>query len=231
MQIPTGGSIKGTSLEHATYGLRVLSSVRLTASQLTAAQVAIKRKIKPVKGAECFMRVFPDVPVCVKGNETRMGKGKGGFEYWACRVPVGRVVFEVGGGGIREEIARQGACFTFLSTCTRSGCLGVRSIRWSYSRLVRMTLMADGAALRLAQVKLPVPTEFITRASSPRLGSISSASLTPPPPALPVPAQLAELDAKDEGGAVDVILRREEELVKGLEGLGMADVPVQEARV
>jgi ribosomal protein L16 len=54
------------------------------------------------------MRVFPDVPVCVKGNETRMGKGKGGFEYWACRVPVGRVVFEVGGGGIREEIARQG---------------------------------------------------------------------------------------------------------------------------
>ena len=108
LQIPTGGSIKGTSLEHATYGLRVLSSVRLTASQLTAAQVAIKRKIKPVKGAECFMRVFPDVPVCVKGNETRMGKGKGGFEYWACRVPVGRVVFEVGGGGIREEIARQG---------------------------------------------------------------------------------------------------------------------------
>jgi hypothetical protein len=37
-----------------------------------------------------------------------MGKGKGSFEYWACRVPVGRVVFEVGGGGIREEIARQG---------------------------------------------------------------------------------------------------------------------------
>jgi ribosomal protein L16/L10AE len=31
------------------------------------------------------MRVFPDLPVCVKGNETRMGKGKGSFEYWACR--------------------------------------------------------------------------------------------------------------------------------------------------
>lgn len=127
LQIPTGGSIKGTSLEHATYGLRVLSSVRLTASQLTAAQVAIKRKIKPVKGAECFMRVFPDVPVCVKGNETRMGKGKGGFEYWACRVPVGRVVFEVGGGGIREEIARQGTyihsdpeVLGFMASQTRS---------------------------------------------------------------------------------------------------------------
>jgi ribosomal protein L16 len=54
------------------------------------------------------MRVFPDVPVCVKGNETRMGKGKGSFEYWACRVPLGRVVFEIGGGNIREEIAKQG---------------------------------------------------------------------------------------------------------------------------
>jgi ribosomal protein L16 len=53
---------------------------------LTSALVSIKRKIKPVKGAEAWMRVFPDVPVCVKGNETRMGKGKGAFEYWACRL-------------------------------------------------------------------------------------------------------------------------------------------------
>lgn len=65
--------------------MRLLQSARLTASQLTSALVSIKRKIKPVKGAEAWMRVFPDVPVCVKGNETRMGKGKGGFEYWACR--------------------------------------------------------------------------------------------------------------------------------------------------
>jgi ribosomal protein L16 len=110
-QIPTGGSLKGSSLEHAPFGLRLLTPARLTAAQLTSAQVAIKRRIKQVKGAECFLRVFPDVAVCVKGNETRMGKGKGGFEYWACRVPVGRVVFEVGGGGIREEIAKQGKSF------------------------------------------------------------------------------------------------------------------------
>jgi ribosomal protein L16 len=107
-----GGSIKGTTLEHGTFGIRTLGSARLTADQLTSAITAIKRKIKPVKGAEVFMRVFPDIPVCVKGNETRMGKGKGSFEYWACRVPLGRVVFEVGGGGIREEIAKQG---TFMS--------------------------------------------------------------------------------------------------------------------
>lgn len=85
VSIPIGGSTKGTTLQLGQFGLRVLGSTRLTAKQLQSAEVAIKRKIKPVKGAECWMRVFPDVPVCVKGNETRMGKGKGAFEYWACR--------------------------------------------------------------------------------------------------------------------------------------------------
>jgi ribosomal protein L16 len=83
--VPQGGSTKGTTLQLGTYGLRLLEGTRLTAKQLSSAEVAVKRKIKPVKGAECWMRVFPDVPVCVKGNETRMGKGKGAFEYWACR--------------------------------------------------------------------------------------------------------------------------------------------------
>ena len=44
-----------------------------------------------------------------QGNETRMGKGKGTFEFWATRVGIGRVVFEIGGVPIREELARDGA--------------------------------------------------------------------------------------------------------------------------
>ena len=54
------------------------------------------------------MRVFPDLPVCVKGNETRMGKGKGTFEYWAVRCPPNKIIFEVGGGGMRSEVAQEG---------------------------------------------------------------------------------------------------------------------------
>ncbi|KAK4685953.1 large subunit ribosomal protein L16, partial [Tremellales sp. Uapishka_1] len=176
--LPIGGSIKGTTLQHGTFGLRLLSSTRLSASQLTSAMATIKRKIKPVKGAECWMRVFPDVPVCVKGNETRMGKGKGTFEFWACRVPTGRVVFEIGGGGIREEIARQ--------------------------------------ALRLAQVKLPVATEFITSESSPRLGSLSNETLAPPAAALPT--GLVEKNAEGE-------------LVSSLDALSLAGTSAVEARV
>ncbi|KZS89271.1 ribosomal protein L16 [Sistotremastrum niveocremeum HHB9708] len=105
--IPTGGSIKGTTLSFGQYGIRIKGNgARLSAKQLGVAEEVIKRKIKSVKGAKVWMRVFPDVPVCVKGNETRMGKGKGAFEFWATRVPTGRVLFEIGGVDIREEIAR-----------------------------------------------------------------------------------------------------------------------------
>jgi len=105
--IPTGGSVKGTTLAYGEWGIRIKGDgVRLTAKQLTTVEEVIKRKIKPIKGAKVFLRVFPDIPVCIKGNETRMGKGKGTFEYWATRVPTGRVIFEIGGTPVREELAR-----------------------------------------------------------------------------------------------------------------------------
>ncbi|KAJ9103948.1 hypothetical protein QFC21_002411 [Naganishia friedmannii] len=180
----SGGSTKGTTLQLGTYGLRLLEGTRLTAKQLSSAEVAVKRKIKPVKGAECWMRVFPDIPVCVKGNETRMGKGKGAFEYWACRVPVGRVVFEVGGGGIREEIAKEGM--------PTSG-----THRGSQQSAHKSILLA----LRLASAKLPVQTEFITISSPPRLGSIASAALGGKKTPVEVKEDSVALDGIVEGPA------------------------------
>lgn len=65
--IPTGGSIKGTTLAYGEWGLRIKGQgVRLTAKQLTTAEEIIKRKIKVIKGAKVYLRVFPDIPVCVK---------------------------------------------------------------------------------------------------------------------------------------------------------------------
>lgn len=69
---------------------------------------ALKRKTRPIKGCRVFLRTFPNVPVCVKGNETRMGKGKGSFEFWAARVSAGRVIFEIRGGGMQSEVAKAG---------------------------------------------------------------------------------------------------------------------------
>ncbi|WFD00383.1 39S ribosomal protein L16, mitochondrial [Malassezia yamatoensis] len=138
---PLGGSVKGTTVSQGIYGLRTLQPCRLSAMQLSAAETVLKRKLKVVRGSQVFMRVFPDVPVCVKGNETRMGKGKGTFEFWACRVPVGRVLFEIGGHvEVRPEVAKEG------------------------------TLNESHLALRLAAAKLPIRTEFITASTPPRLG-------------------------------------------------------------
>ncbi|OBZ77938.1 54S ribosomal protein L16, mitochondrial [Grifola frondosa] len=108
LPIPTGGSTKGTTLAFGDWGIRIKGNgMRLTAKQLTAAEEVLKRQIKAIKGAKVYMRVFPDIPVCIKGNETRMGKGKGSFEFWATRVAPGRVLFELGGAPIREELARE----------------------------------------------------------------------------------------------------------------------------
>ncbi|KAF9059773.1 ribosomal protein L10e/L16 [Rhodocollybia butyracea] len=105
--IPIGGSIKGTTLAFGQWGLRIKGNgVRFSAKQLTTAEDVIKRKLKVLKGTKVYLRVFPDIPVCIKGNETRMGKGKGTFEFWATRQPIGRVIFEIGGSPIREELAR-----------------------------------------------------------------------------------------------------------------------------
>lgn len=65
--IPTGGSIKGTTLNFGDYGIRVRGEgMRITAKQLQAAETAMKRRLKVVKGVKIHMRVFPDMPVCVK---------------------------------------------------------------------------------------------------------------------------------------------------------------------
>ncbi|KAJ7660042.1 mitochondrial 54S ribosomal protein YmL47 [Mycena rosella] len=106
--IPIGGSTKGTTLAYGDWGIRIMGNgARLTAKQLETAEEVIKKKLKIIKGVKIYLRVFPDIPVCIKGNETRMGKGKGTFEYWATRVPIGRVILEIGGTVIREELARE----------------------------------------------------------------------------------------------------------------------------
>lgn len=65
--IPIGGSTKGTTLAFGEWGIRIKGNgARFTAKQLQVAEEVIKRKLKPVKGAKIYMRLFPHLPVCVK---------------------------------------------------------------------------------------------------------------------------------------------------------------------
>ena len=93
----------GTDITFGDYGLQAISSGKLTARQIEAARIAMTRHVKRV--GKIWIRVFPDKPISKKPAETRMGKGKGGVEYWAAVVKRGRVLYEM--DGVPEDLARE----------------------------------------------------------------------------------------------------------------------------
>ena len=65
--IPIGGSTRRTTLAFGDWGIRIKGNgARLTAKQLQTVEEVIYKKLKILKGAKVYMRVFPDLPVCVK---------------------------------------------------------------------------------------------------------------------------------------------------------------------
>jgi hypothetical protein len=82
-------------------------------------------------------------------------------------VPTGRVIFEIGGAPIREELARDGTV------------LSLSLLRYTQLHLFYVTCPT---ALRQAADKLPTTYEFISRSSPPRLGRL----LLPTTPSEPV---------------------------------------------
>lgn len=103
-----GGSIKGSSLQFGTYGLRLKTEgTRLTAQQLKEADNALMRYVRPLTNGKLFRRLCTNIAVCIKGNETRMGKGKGAFDHWMVRVPTGKIIFEMSGDDLHEKVARE----------------------------------------------------------------------------------------------------------------------------
>ena len=53
-----------------------------------------------------YMRICANIGVYTSGNEVRMGKGKGRFDYWASRVAVSKIIFELK-GELHEKVARE----------------------------------------------------------------------------------------------------------------------------
>jgi large subunit ribosomal protein L16 len=76
----------------------------VTARQIEAARRAIVRAMR--RRGKFWIRIFPDKPVTRKPAETRMGKGKGGVEFWVAVVRPGRIMFEIG-GGLPDEMMRE----------------------------------------------------------------------------------------------------------------------------
>ncbi len=98
-----GVAQRGNTLNFGDFGLKALGRGRITAQQIEAARIAITRHVK--RKGKIWIRIFPDKPVTKKPAETRMGKGKGGVEYWVAPVKPGRILYEM--EGVDEATARE----------------------------------------------------------------------------------------------------------------------------
>ncbi|MDX1609299.1 MAG: 50S ribosomal protein L16 [Halofilum sp. (in: g-proteobacteria)] len=98
-----GVATSGTKVSFGDYGLKAVDRGRITARQIEAARRAMTRHVK--RGGKIWIRIFPDVPVTKKPIEVRMGKGKGGVEYWVSKIQPGTVLYEM--EGVPEPVARE----------------------------------------------------------------------------------------------------------------------------
>ncbi|KAI9681488.1 MAG: mitochondrial ribosomal large subunit component [Caeruleum heppii] len=104
-RVATGGSTRGTTLMYGDYGLRLHDHHRrISAAQLKNGEEVIKQRLRGMK-YRLYMRINANIGVYTSGNDTRMGKGKGRFDYWASRVAVSKIIFELK-GEIHEQVAR-----------------------------------------------------------------------------------------------------------------------------
>jgi large subunit ribosomal protein L16 len=98
-----GQAGRGSTISFGQYALQALEPAWITSRQIEAGRVAMTRHVR--RGGTVWIRVFPDKPVSKKPAETRMGKGKGGPEFWVAVVKSGRILYEM--DGVTEEIARE----------------------------------------------------------------------------------------------------------------------------
>lgn len=94
---------RGDQIAFGSFAIKAITRGRVTSRQIEAARVAITRFMK--REGQVWIRIFPDRPITKKPAEVRMGKGKGGLEYWATPVEPGRIIFEA--DGVPLETAKE----------------------------------------------------------------------------------------------------------------------------
>lgn len=85
------------------FGLKAVTPAWLTSRQIEACRRVLTRYTR--RGGKIWIRVFPDKPITKKGNEIRMGGGKGGVDHYVAPVRPGTMMFEM--DGISEAQAKE----------------------------------------------------------------------------------------------------------------------------
>ena len=98
-----GFASAGSSVSFGDFGLKATSHGMLTSRQIEAARRAMTRHVK--RGAQIWIRIFPDKPITKNPLEVRQGKGKGNVEYYVAPIKPGKILYEM--EGVDEEVARE----------------------------------------------------------------------------------------------------------------------------
>lgn len=105
-----------TFLQFGKYGIKSLEAARIPAKTIEAVRRVMTRKFK--RSGQIWIRIFPDIPVTAKPAEVRMGKGKGGINYWICRIKRGQILFEM--DRVSLPLAKQAALLAFYKLPVRA---------------------------------------------------------------------------------------------------------------
>lgn len=81
------------TLQFGSYGLKSITTGRLTSKQIEAMVNSINKIIK--KTGRLVLKVFPHTPVSKKPIEVRMGKGKGNVDHFIAKVKAGVLLCEI----------------------------------------------------------------------------------------------------------------------------------------
>lgn len=93
---------RGITVAFGSFGLKALSSARVTSNQIEAARKVLTRAT--ARTGKLWIRIFPDRPVTAKPAEVGMGSGKGDPKAYVFEVRPGRILFEL--DGVDESVAR-----------------------------------------------------------------------------------------------------------------------------
>lgn len=104
-KVHRGDQIKGKAtqkieLSFGIFGLKAMEAGWITSRQLEAARRAITGHLQ--RKGKVWIRIFPDKSVTVKGNEIRMGGGKGAVDHYVAPIKPGTIMFELDGVDAKE---------------------------------------------------------------------------------------------------------------------------------
>nr|BBC77576.1 ribosomal protein L16 [Nitzschia sp. PL1-4] len=100
-----GKAVKGNKIVSGQLALQSLEFSWISSRQIETIRRVIVRHTK--RGVNIWIRIFPDITITNRANESRMGSGKGSVSYWVAALKPGTILIEVKINLIPIEIVKK----------------------------------------------------------------------------------------------------------------------------